>query len=68
MLEEFRKNPVPLPRPPNPAILRHERLFKVQNALFVLKRELTKEAVPAKEIERRVKVRRQELMAEVDKE
>ena len=68
ILEEFRKNPVPLPRPPNPAILKHERLRKVQNELFVLKRDLTNQGVSADQLEIQVQNKRKELMDEIDKE
>lgn len=42
VLEEFRKNPMPLPRPPNEEILKHEQLHKVQSDLFVYRRNLVK--------------------------
>jgi len=64
----MKANPTPLPRPPNPEILKHEMLRKVEGKLFVLKKELTAEGkMTEDEISEFITKERKRLQEEADK-
>ena len=43
VLQEFRANPTPLPRPPNAELLQHEALRKIESKLFEMKKKILKD-------------------------
>ena len=61
ILQQMKANPTPLPRPPNPEILKHEMLRKIEVEVYKKEKELKLKQTPADEMRESLEKLRKQL-------
>ena len=61
ILQQMKANPTPLPRPPNPEILKHEMLRKIEVEVYKKEKELKLKQTPADEMRQSLEKLRKQL-------
>ena len=67
ILKQMKENPNPLPKAPNPELILHEQIRKIESQLFSLSKRLKLEGKSEDEIQKAVAVERQRLTADLGK-
>ena len=68
ILQKMKENPTPLPRPPNPEILRHEMLRKIEGEVYKKEKELKSKNTPQDEVKKILVKLRKELTEKMEQQ
>jgi hypothetical protein len=66
ILKQMKENPNPLPKPPNPELVMHERKRKIEAQLFTMAKRLKLEGKNQDEINKLIAAERVRLTQEID--